>query len=118
MMKMVSPMDTKKNADTEESAEVQSGNRILDQEDYIAEITKLEYSQEKKCYVATVKSFTDRNHGYYSKNYGKQSGIQCIILHDCSTADLTIYSDPGEITQEIYTTSDPVTLYAVPLLLR
>ena len=101
------------NADTEENAEVQSGNRILDQKDYIAEITKLEYSQEKKCYVATVKALqtgttvitvkTTVNGQEYSASFSLTV-----------TADLTIYSDPGEITQEIYTTSDPVTLYAVP----
>ena len=73
----------------------------------------MEYSQEKKCYVATVKALqtgttvitvkTTVNGQEYSASFSLTV-----------TADLTIYSDPGEITQEIYTTSDPVTLYAVP----
>ena len=96
--------------------EIQIGSRILDQKDYIAEITDLKYSKEKECYVATVKALktgttvvtvrTTVNGQEYSASFSLTV-----------TANLTVYSNPAEIQQELYATSDEITLYAVPTAL-
>ena len=96
--------------------EIQIGSRILDRKDYIAEITDLKYSKEKECYVATVKALktgttvvtvrTTVNGQEYSASFSLTV-----------TANFTVYSNPAEIQQELYATSDEITLYAVPTAL-
>lgn len=76
----------------------------------------MKYSKEKECYVATVKALktgttvvivrTTVNGQEYSASFSLTV-----------TANLTVYSNPAEIQQELYATSDEITLYAVPTAL-
>ena len=100
---------------------VQTETQTSDQKDYIAQIVKLEYSETEKCYVATVEALkTGTTVITVRATVHKTVDNQEIELeYQASfsltvTADLTVYSDPAEIKQELHQTSDSITLYAVP----
>lgn len=88
-------------------------SRILDPDDYIAEVVAIRYDTTKKCYVATVKARKTGTTVITVKTTGIDNQPYRASFTLTVTANLTVYASPDSITQNVGASTD-VTLYAVP----
>ena len=94
--------------------EIAPGTRIENREDYIAEITKLAYNPDKGCFVATVKALKTGSTVIKVTAVGSDGNTTYSASFSLTvTANLNVYANPSQITQNVDQTSE-VTFYAVP----
>ena len=100
-------------SDTTGSADSDGTARILDSDEYIAEVIGIQYDDAKGCYVATVKAKKAGTTTITVKTTGTDGQPYRASFSLTVTADLTVYSSPASVTQGVNQSTE-VTLYAAP----
>lgn len=97
----------------ENMSDMDETSRILNPDEYIAEVVEIQYNTEKKCYVASVKALKTGTTVITVKTTGTDNQPYRASFTLTVTADLTVYASPETVEQKVNESTD-VTLFAVP----
>lgn len=96
-----------------DAADTDGTSKLLEPDEYIAEVTNIYYDSSKGCYIATVKAIKTGTTVITVKTTGTDGQPYRASFTLTVTADLTVYASPASIEQSAGQSTE-VTLYAVP----